>query len=63
MLAYLSRYPYRVAISISRLLAIDDRGVNFGWKDYLVKGSSRHKNKTLAPEEFMRRFLFQVLLG
>ena len=61
VLAYLSRYTHRVAISNSRLLAMDERGVSFGWKDYRAKGRTRHKTMTLAPQEFMRRFLLHVL--
>jgi hypothetical protein len=61
VLAYLSRYTHRVAISNSRLLAMDERGVTFRWKDYRAKGATRHKIMTLAPEEFMRRFLLHVL--
>ena len=63
VLAYLSRYTHRVAISNSRLLAMDERGVTFRWKDYRAKGTTRHKAMTLAPEEFMRRFLLHVLPG
>jgi hypothetical protein len=65
VLAYLSRYTHRVAISNSRLLAMDERGVTFRWKDYRAKqgakGKTRHKAMTLAPQEFMRRFLLHVL--
>ena len=61
VLAYLSRYTHRVAISNSRLLAMDERGVSFRWKDYRAKGRTRHKAMTLAPQEFMRRFLLHVL--
>jgi len=61
VLAYLSRYTHRVAISNSRLLAMDEHGVTFRWKDYRAKGKTRHKIMTLAPEEFMRRFLLHVL--
>lgn len=61
VLAYLSRYTHRVAISNRRLTALDDRGVTFSWKDYRAKGSTRHKTMTLSPEEFMRRFLLHVL--
>jgi Putative transposase len=61
VLAYLSRYTHRVAISNSRLVAHDERGVTFRWKDYRDKGRKRHKTMTLAPEEFMRRFLLHVL--
>jgi len=61
VLAYLSRYTHRVAISNSRLLAMDERGVTFRWKDYRAKGKTRHKTMTLSPQEFMRRFLLHVL--
>ncbi len=63
VLAYLSRYTHRVAISNSRLLTMDERGVTFRWKDYRAKGKTRHKAMTLSPQEFMRRFLLHVLPG
>jgi hypothetical protein len=63
VLAYVSRYTHRVAISNSRLLAMDERGVTFRWKDYRAKGSTRYKTMTLSPQEFMRRFLLHVLPG
>lgn len=53
--------PEPVAISNSRLLAMDERGVTFRWKDYRAKGRTRHKAMTLEPSEFMRRFLLHVL--
>jgi hypothetical protein len=61
VLAYLSRYTHRVAISNSRLVALDERGVTFRWKDYRVKGKTRAKTMTLSADEFMRRFLLHVL--
>jgi hypothetical protein len=61
VLAYLSRYTYRVAISNSRLLALDDRGVTFRCKDYREHGRTHYKTMTVATEEFMRRFLLHVL--
>ncbi|WP_076999162.1 IS91 family transposase [Variovorax sp. KK3] len=61
VLAYLSRYTHRVAISNSRLLAMDERGVTFRWKDYRAKGRTRRKTMTLDADEFMRRFLLHVL--
>jgi hypothetical protein len=61
VLAYLSRYTHRVAISNSRLLAMDERGVRFRWKDYRSKGRTRYKTMTLTAAEFMRRFLLHVL--
>jgi hypothetical protein len=63
VLAYLSRYTHRVAISNSRLVALDARGVTFRWKDYRAEGRTRHKTMTLQPQEFMRRFLLHVLPG
>ena len=63
VLAYLSRYTHRVAISNSRLLAMDEHGVTFRWKDYIAKGKKRYKPMTLSPEEFMHRFLLHVLPG
>jgi hypothetical protein len=61
VLAYLSRYTHRVAISNSRLVALDERGVTFRWKDYRAEGRTRYKSMTLATQEFMRRFLLHVL--
>lgn len=61
VLAYLSRYTHRVAIANSRLVAFDERGVTFKWKDYRDKGRSKEKTMTLATDEFIRRFLLHVL--
>jgi hypothetical protein len=61
VLAYLSRYTHRVAISNSRLIFFDHAGVTFKWKDYRAKGSDRAKVMTLATDEFIRRFLIHVL--
>ncbi len=61
VLAYLARYTHRVAIANSRLIALDERGVTFKWKDYRAKGKTKHKTMTLSTGEFMRRFLLHVL--
>ena len=61
VLAYLSRYTHRVAIANSRLLALDEQGVTFKWKDYRETGRTRHKTMTLDTDEFIRRFLIHVL--
>jgi predicted RNA-binding Zn-ribbon protein involved in translation (DUF1610 family) len=63
VLAYLSRYTHRVAISNSRLVALDEHSVTFNWKDYRAKGKTRYKTMTLDAGEFMRRFLLHVLPG
>jgi hypothetical protein len=61
VLAYLSRYTHRVAIANSRLIAFDDNGVTFKWKDYRAEAAERCKIMTLAVDEFIRRFLIHVL--
>jgi hypothetical protein len=61
VLAYLSRYTHRVAISNSRLIAFDQQGVTFKWKDYRIEGRDRYKLMTLTTDEFIRRFLIHVL--
>ena len=61
VLRYLSRYTHRVAISNRRLVAADDGGVSFRWKDYRIEGPGRWKTMTLTPHEFIRRFLIHVL--
>jgi Putative transposase/Transposase zinc-binding domain len=61
VLAYLSRYTHRVAVSNRRLISADDRGVTFTVKDYRIKGPGRYKTMTLDMAEFIRRFLIHVL--
>jgi hypothetical protein len=61
VLAYLSRYTHRVAIANSRLIAFDEQGVTFKWKDYRIEGHDRYKRMTLLTAEFIRRFLIHVL--
>jgi hypothetical protein len=61
VLAYLSRYTHRVAISPSRLLAMDQpkQTVTFAWKDY-AQGAKR-KLMRLEVQEFVRRFCLHLL--
>ena len=61
VLAYLSRYTHRVAISNSRLIAFDETDVTFHYKDYRRDGCDRQQVMTLAVDEFIRRFLLHVL--
>ena len=61
MLRYLARYTHRVAISNRRLIAADETGVTFKYKDYRIEGPPRYKTMTLAAHEFIRRFLIHVL--
>jgi hypothetical protein len=61
VLRYLARYTHRVAISNRRLIACDEQGVTFKWKDYRIEGPDRYKVMTLATHEFIRRFLMHVL--
>jgi hypothetical protein len=61
VLAYLSRYTHRVAISNSRLISADDKMVTFRWKNYRNKNGARKQVMRLATTEFIRRFLIHVL--
>jgi hypothetical protein len=61
VLAYLSRYTHRIAISNSRLIRLNEHSVTFRIKDYRLKGAGRHTTMTLATSEFIRRFLIHVL--
>jgi hypothetical protein len=61
VLAYLSRYTHRVAISNSRLMRFDETGVSFRYKDYRRAGADRRQVMTLTADEFIRRFLLHVL--
>jgi hypothetical protein len=63
VLAYLSRYTHRVAISNSRLVNADADAetVTFRWKDYRIKSGDRLKVMRLSTNEFIRRFLIHVL--
>lgn len=61
VLAYLSRYTHRVAISNHRLISADAETVAFRWKDYRIKTGDRQKVMRLATDEFVRRFLMHVL--
>ncbi len=61
VLAYLSRYTHRVAISNHRLVSADAGTVAFRWKDYRIKRGDRMKVMRLPMAEFIRRFLVHVL--
>ena len=61
VLAYLSRYTHRVAISNHRLISADAETVAFRWKDYRIKSGDRQKVMRLATAEFIRRFLLHAL--
>ena len=61
VLAYLSRYTHRVAISNHRLISADGDTVAFRWKDYRIKRGDRMKTMRLPTDEFIRRFLIHVL--
>ncbi len=61
VLAYLSRYTHRVAISNSRLIRAGADSVTLRVKDYRIDGPGRYKTMTLKAHEFIRRFLMHVL--
>jgi hypothetical protein len=57
VLAYLARYTHRVAIANSRLIALDERGVTFRYKDYRRNGQARYRTMTLSADEFHQALL------
>lgn len=59
VLRYLGRYTHRIAISNSRIVALDDSGVTFRWKDRT--DSDKTKVTSLAGPSFVRRFLMHVV--
>jgi len=61
VLAYLSRYTHRVALSPRRLLGLNDKDqtVTFAWKDY-ADGAKR-KTMPMDLREFVRRFCLHLL--
>ena len=61
VLAYLSRYTHRVAISNHRLISADAGTMLFRWKDYRIKKGDRMNVMRLTTDEFIRRFLIHVL--
>ncbi|NHO34369.1 IS91 family transposase [Acetobacter fallax] len=61
VLAYLSRYTHRVAISNRRLLAFNENGVTFRYKDYRRDTAHQQQVMTLGTDEFIRRFMLHVL--
>jgi hypothetical protein len=61
VLAYLSRYTHRVAISNRRLIGFDGADVTFRYKDYRRSGAERQQIMALAADEFIRRFLLHIL--
>ena len=52
VLAYLSRYTHRVAISNRRLIALDEAGVTFCFKDYRRDGAERYRTMTGLPGDW-----------
>jgi hypothetical protein len=55
------RVSLRVAISNRRLIAFDETGVTFRYKNYRRDGPERQRVMTFAPHESIRRFLPHVL--
>jgi Putative transposase len=57
VLEYLGRYVHRSALGESALVASDERGVTFRYRD---SRDQRQKTMTLPGSEFLRRFLQHV---
>jgi hypothetical protein len=58
VLRYLARYVFRIAITNSRIVDLDENGVAFRHKH---RASNRWRTTRLSGHEFMRRFLQHVL--
>lgn len=58
VLNYLSRYVLRIAISNTRILAMDETHVTFRWKD---RSADTWRTTRLDGVEFLRQFLQHVL--
>ena len=58
VLRYLARYVFRVAITSSRIVGLDEDGVTFRHKH---RAANRWRTTRLSGHEFMRRFLQHVL--
>lgn len=58
VIEYLGRYTHRIAIPNARILHTTPNGVTFRVKDY---NNNCNTAMTLAPVEFIRRFLMHVL--
>jgi hypothetical protein len=59
VLAYLSSYTHRIAISNRRIMAFDCQNVTFNWRDY--KDHYAAKTTTLTATEFLRRFTMHIV--
>ncbi len=59
VLAYLSSYTHRIAISNRRIVAFDGESVTFTWHDYNDHYAAR--TTTLAATEFLRRFAMHIV--
>ena len=59
LLDYLGRYVNKIAISNSRIISCDEESVKFKWRDY--SDDNKVKIMELKPEEFIRRFLSNVV--
>ncbi|MBU2054128.1 MAG: transposase [Proteobacteria bacterium] len=57
-LKYLAPYVFKVAISNSRIIKVENRAVTFKYRKH---GSARYRSMTLDVMEFIRRFLQHVL--
>ena len=58
VLTYLARYVFRIAISNSRIIGLDEHGVSIRHK---MRKSNRWRTCRITGEEFIRRFLQHVL--
>lgn len=59
VIEYLGRYSHKVAISNSRINAIENQTVSFSYKDY--KDNGKRKEMKMQANEFIRRYSMHIL--
>jgi len=59
VIKYIGRYTHKVALSNSRLVAMENGHVKFKYRDY--KDQKKSKIMTLKVEDFLQRFVWHVL--
>jgi Putative transposase/Transposase zinc-binding domain len=59
VIKYIGRYTHKVALSNSRLVAMENGHIKFRYKDY--KDKNKSKIMTLKVDDFLQRFVWHVL--
>lgn len=59
IIEYLGRYTHKVAITVHRIISIDEQMITFRYKDYADR--NRVKEMSISHAEFLRRFEQHIL--